>query len=140
MSQHMLWLEECQKIIFFPKLRTFEQGTRTSEEAAYQLGCNICNIAKSIIFEGKNGAIVVITSGINRVDKEKKLKNLLGYKPSRASNEYVRNNTGFKVGGVPPFGHLNDVICIIDEDLLRYDIVWGAGGTSKSVLILLQIY
>ena len=78
-------------------------------------------------------AIIVITSGSNRVDRKKKLKKILGYKPSQASPEYVLESTGYAVGGVPPFGHLKETIKIIDEDLFKYDLIWGAGGTADTV-------
>ena len=64
----------CEEIGFSPSPRTYEQGTRTSQDAADQLGCEVAHIAKSIVFEGQEGAIVVITSGSNRVDRKGKLK------------------------------------------------------------------
>ena len=94
---------------------------------------DVSNIAKSIVFEGQDVAIIVITSGSNRVDRKKKLKKILGYKPGQASPEYVLESTGYAVGGVPPFGHLKETIKIIDEDLFKYDLIWGAGGTVDTV-------
>ena len=82
---------------------------------------------------GENGAIVVITSGSNRVDRKKKLKKILGYKPGQASPEYVLENTGYAVGGVPPFGHMKNTKIIMDEDLFDYELIWGAGGTADTV-------
>ena len=133
MDGHEIWMEECAKINFEAKPRRYKEGTRTSEDAARQLQCDVSNIAKSIVFEGQDVAIIVITSGSNRVDRKKKLKKILGYKPGQASPEYVLESTGYAVGGVPPFGHLKETIKIIDEDLLKYDLIWGAGGTADTV-------
>jgi len=133
MDGHQIWMFECAKIGFDAKPRRYKEGTKTSEDAARQLQCDVSNIAKSIVFVGENAPIVVITSGSNRVDRKKKLKKILGYKPGQATPEYIFQNTGYKVGGVPPFGHLKETIKIIDEDLFRYDIIWGAGGTADTV-------
>ena len=72
----------------------YEEGTRTSQDAADQLGCKVAHIAKSIVFEGPEGAVVVITSGSNRVERKRKLKRILGFKPGMASPEYVLESTG----------------------------------------------
>ena len=133
MDGHQIWMQECAKINFEAAPKRYKEGTRTSEDAARQLHCDISNIAKSIVFEGQDVAIIVITSGSNRVDRKKKLKKILGYKPGQASPEYVLKNTGYAVGGVPPFGHLKETIKIIDEDLFKYDLIWGAGGTADTV-------
>ena len=76
MDGHDVWLAECEKIGFMPAARRYEEGTRTSQDAADQLGCEVAHIAKSIVFAGEDGAVVVITSGANRVDRKKKLKRL----------------------------------------------------------------
>ena len=133
MDGHQIWMDECAKISFDANPRRYKEGTRTSEDAARQLQCDVSNIAKSIVFEGQDMAIVVITSGSNRVDRKKKLKKILGYKPGQATPEYVLESTGYEVGGVPPFGHLKETIKIIDEDLFKYDLIWGAGGTADTV-------
>ena len=133
MDGHQIWMDECAKINFDARPRRYKEGTRTSEDAARQLQCDVSNIAKSIVFEGEEVAIVVITSGSNRVDRKKKLKKILGYKPGQATPEYVLESTGYEVGGVPPFGHLKKTIKIIDEDLFKYDLIWGAGGTADTV-------
>ncbi|MBK64814.1 MAG: hypothetical protein CMB47_04750 [Euryarchaeota archaeon] len=133
MDSHDVWIKECHKLDFFPSPRKYKEGTKTSEEAAKQLGCEVSNIAKSIVFMGKDCAIIVITSGSNRVDRKKKLSKILGYKPGQASPKYVLDNTGYEIGGIPPFGHLKRCIVMCDEDLLKYDIVWGAGGTHDTV-------
>jgi prolyl-tRNA editing enzyme YbaK/EbsC (Cys-tRNA(Pro) deacylase) len=133
MDGHQIWMEQCQKINYIAEPKKYEAGTRTSADAAYQLGCDISHIAKSIVFMGENEAIVIITSGSNRVSRKKKLKKILGYKPGQASPEYVLDNTGYAIGGVPPFGHLKNTKIIMDEDLFKYELIWGAGGTADTV-------
>jgi prolyl-tRNA editing enzyme YbaK/EbsC (Cys-tRNA(Pro) deacylase) len=133
MDGHELWLSQCEKIGFSPSPKKYDEGTRTSQDAADQLGCEVSHIAKSIVFEGPEGAVVVITSGSNRVERKKKLKRILGFKPGMASPEYVLKSTGFAIGGVPPFGHTNPVTILMDEDLMQYDLIWGAGGTPQTV-------
>ncbi len=133
MDGHDAWLAECEKIGYTPSARHYEEGTRTSQDAADQLGCEVAHIAKSIVFAGKDGAVVVITSGANRVDRKKKLKRLLGYKPSMTDPQYISENTGYAPGGVPPFGHIKPCTVLMDEDLLQYDLVWGAAGSAQTV-------
>ena len=133
MEGHELWLSQCEKIGFHPMPRKYEEGTRTSQDAADQLGCEVAHIAKSIVFEGSEGAVVVITSGSNRVERKRKLKRILGFKPAMASPEYVQESTGYAIGGVPPFGHTRPVTVLMDEDLMQYEMVWGAGGTPQTV-------
>jgi len=133
MNGHELWLAECAKIGYEPQARRYAEGTRTSQDAADQLGCDVAHIAKSIVFVGQEGAVIVITSGANRVERKRKLKRVLGYKPGMATPEYVLESTGYQIGGVPPFGHPKPVTVLMDEDLIQYDLVWGAGGTAQTV-------
>lgn len=115
----------------------FEQTTRTSAEAAQAIGCEVAQIAKSLIFKGKQSgrAILVIASGANRVD-EKKLKAVLGEKVEKPEADFVREQTGFVIGGVPPVGHAQKLATLIDEDLLKLETIWGAAGTPNAVFKL----
>ena len=133
MDGHELWLSECQKLGYSPEARLYAEGTRTSQDAADQLGCDVAHIAKSIVFAGQEGAVIVITSGANRVDRKRKLKRAIGYKPGMAAPEYVLEATGYQIGGVPPFGHPKPVFVLLDGDLMQYELVWGAGGTAQTV-------
>ena len=133
MDGHDVWLAECAKIGYLPKARLYEEGTRTSQNAADQLGCEVAHIAKSIVFAGEDGAVVVITSGANHVARKRKLKRLLGYKPSMTNPQYIEENTGYAPGGVPPFGHLKPCTVLMDEDLFQFERVWGAAGSAQTV-------
>jgi prolyl-tRNA editing enzyme YbaK/EbsC (Cys-tRNA(Pro) deacylase) len=111
----------------------FDESTHTAQEAADAIGCQLAQIAKSILFRSASGKpVLVITSGMNRVD-EKKVKALLGEKIERASPEFVKEMTGFEVGGVPPLGHANPCVVYLDEDLKAYPTLWAAGGTPNAV-------
>jgi prolyl-tRNA editing enzyme YbaK/EbsC (Cys-tRNA(Pro) deacylase) len=111
----------------------FDASTRTSQDAAAAIGCTVAEIAKSIIFKsGEGRAVLVIASGVNRVD-EKKVRALLGRSIKRADADFVRDRTGYAIGGVPPVGHTSAPIVLIDEDLQQFAFVWAAGGTPNSV-------
>lgn len=115
----------------------FEQTTRTSTEAAQAVGCDVGQIAKSLIFKGKQSgkAILIIASGANRVD-EKKIRALAGEKVEKPNADFVREQTGFVIGGVPPVGHAQKLETLIDEDLMKFDEIWGAAGTPNAVFKL----
>ncbi len=111
----------------------FDESTHTAQEAADAIGCQLAQIAKSILFRSAGGRpVLVIASGTNRVD-EKKVKALLGEKIERASPDFVKEATGFEVGGVPPLGHANPCVIYLDDDLKVYPTLWAAGGTPKAV-------
>ncbi len=111
----------------------FDESTHTAQEAADAIGCQLSQIAKSIIFRSASGKpVLVIASGTNRVD-EKKVKALLGEKIERAPPEFVKEMTGFEVGGVPPLAHASPCVVFVDEDLKAYPTLWAAGGTPNAV-------
>jgi Cys-tRNA(Pro) deacylase len=113
------------------------QSTRTAEDAARAVGCRLGQIVKSLIFQGKQSLrpILVTVSGANRVN-EKKLAGLLAEPISMADADFVRENTGFVIGGVPPVGHSRRLKVLIDEDLLQYEEIWAAAGTPRAVFKL----
>lgn len=119
------------------KVVEMAESTRTADEAANAVGCNVGQIVKSLIFRGKESEspLLVVASGANRVD-EKKLKLLAGEKVGRADASFVREKTGFAIGGVSPVGHLQSIKTIIDEDLLQYEEIWAAAGTPNAVFRL----
>lgn len=116
------------------KVTTFDQSTKTSQQAADALGCEVAQIAKSMVFMNKDDrtAILIIASGANRVDKEI-LENVVGAPVKLADPEFVLEQTGYIVGGVAPIGHTIPPKIYIDKDLLEYEYVWAAAGTSNSV-------
>jgi prolyl-tRNA editing enzyme YbaK/EbsC (Cys-tRNA(Pro) deacylase) len=112
----------------------FADSTRTALEAAERVGCQVGQIVKSLIFRGASSgeAVLVLTSGANRVD-ENRLGTAAGEPIQRADPEFVRQQTGFAIGGVPPVGHPGPVKTFIDEDLMQYASVWAAAGTPNAV-------
>ncbi len=115
----------------------FAETTRTAEDAAARVACNVGQIIKSLIFKGKKSgkAILVLTSGANRVDV-KRVKVYAKEMPKRATPDYVRACTSFAIGGIPPVGHPHPIETYIDEDLLDFDEIWAAAGTPNAVFKL----
>jgi Cys-tRNA(Pro) deacylase len=115
----------------------FEQTTRTSAEAAAAVGCEVAQIAKTIVFRGKTSglAVVVVASGANRVS-EKKVEALVSESLGRADADFVREATGFAIGGVAPIGHTKPIKMLLDADLQRFASIWAAGGTPFAVFPL----
>ncbi|MHB0868396.1 MAG: YbaK/EbsC family protein [Chloroflexota bacterium] len=113
------------------------QTTRTSAEAAAAIGCRVEQIAKSLVFRGRQSQkpVLVIASGVNRVN-EKRVGELLGEPIERADPDFVRARTGFVIGGVPPIGHLERLVTFIDEDLLQHGEIWAAAGNPNAVFRL----
>ena len=114
----------------------FEAGTRTAADAAAAVGCTVAEIAKSLVFKAASGRpVLVVASGVNRVD-EKKVAALIGEKIGRADADFVRENTGFAIGGVPPVGHAVAPFVLVDADLLGFEAIWAAAGTPNAVFRL----
>ncbi|AOJ82208.1 MULTISPECIES: YbaK/EbsC family protein [Burkholderia] len=113
-----------------------EETGKTSAEAAAGLGCSVAQIAKSILFRRRaDGApVLVVASGANRVD-EKKVAAQVG-EVGRADAKFVRDNTGYAIGGVCPIGHLVEPVTLIDRDLLELDSLWAAAGHPHAVFNL----
>ena len=115
----------------------FPDSTRTAQEAADAIGCSVEQIVKCLVFQRfpSGRSLLIAASGGNRVN-EKRIKELLGEKIVRADAEFVREVTGFPIGGVPPVGHTQPIETIIDEDLMQYDEIWAAAGTPNAVFRL----
>ncbi|HMZ86401.1 MAG TPA: YbaK/EbsC family protein [Giesbergeria sp.] len=113
-----------------------DDAARTAQQAADALGVQLGQIAKSIIFRRKqdDAAVLVITSGDRRVD-EKKVAALVG-KIGRADAEFVKERTGFSIGGVSPVGHASAPVTLIDRELQRFAVVWAAAGHPHGVFPL----
>ena len=115
----------------------FPASTRTAADAASAIGCTVAQIAKSIVFRGHKSAraILVIASGVHRID-ENRIAAVLGEKLEKASAGFVREATGFAIGGVPPCGHPSPIVTFIDRHLLDLPVVWAAAGTPNAVFSL----
>jgi prolyl-tRNA editing enzyme YbaK/EbsC (Cys-tRNA(Pro) deacylase) len=115
---------------------TFEDSTKTSQQAADQLKTQLAQIGKSIVFKTQSEKfVIVITSGVNRVN-EQKIEAELNEKLVKTNGEEIRKYIGFPIGGIPPFGHDNKTIMFIDENLLNFNEIFCAGGTPNSIFAI----
>jgi prolyl-tRNA editing enzyme YbaK/EbsC (Cys-tRNA(Pro) deacylase) len=121
----------CFRVVELPA------STRTAAEAAQAVGCTVGQIVKSLVFRRlvSNQPILVETSGSNRVN-EARLSELTGEPIGKADADFVRQRTGFVIGGVPPIGHSEKLETFIDQELLQYDLIWAAAGTPNAVFCL----
>mgnify|MGYP001010722575 CR=1 FL=1 len=113
-----------------------DDAARTAQQAADALGVGVGQIAKSIIFRRKSddAAVLVVTSGDRRVD-EKKVEALVG-KLGRADADFVKQKTGFSIGGVSPVAHAQAPVTLIDRELFRFSEIWAAAGHPHGVFRL----
>jgi prolyl-tRNA editing enzyme YbaK/EbsC (Cys-tRNA(Pro) deacylase) len=119
---------------FVPRVVELDRTARSAAEAAKALGCRVEQIVKSLVFKGgRTGRpVLVLASGVNRVD-ERKISGLVSEPVEKADAGYVREKTGFSIGGVPPVGHAEEPATFVDEDLLREEEVWAAAGHTHAV-------
>ena len=108
---------------------------RTSQQAADAVGVGVAQIAKSLVFTVNGAPVMVVASGINRVD-EGKLGRLAGGQVRRADADTVKRATGYAIGGVPPLGHETALPIWVDEDLLRLELIYAAAGVPECVFPL----
>ena len=115
----------------------FNETTRTSADAAVAIGCAVDQIEKSLVFKTKitGRAILVIASGSNMVNI-KLIKAEVGENITRPDADFVKGQTGFAIGGIPPIGHAQNLTTFIDEDLFLYEDIWAAAGTPNAVFRL----
>lgn len=114
-----------------------DASTRTAAEAAATVGCTVAQIAKSLVFRGAHTGqpVLVIASGINRVNLTA-LAQIVGEPLERADADFVRAQTGFAIGGVPPLGHEHPLDTYIDSDLWQHEEIWAAAGHPNAVFPL----
>lgn len=110
------------------------QSTRTAVDAAGALGCEVDQIAKSLVFRRADTGdpLLVVACGGKRVD-EGRVAETIGATIGKADADMVRARTGFAIGGVPPLGHSEPIVTLFDERLLRFQVIWAAAGTANAV-------
>ncbi|MGE4506679.1 MAG: YbaK/EbsC family protein [Desulfovibrionaceae bacterium] len=118
-------------------VRELPASTRTAVEAAEAVGCAVECIAKSLIFQGKKSGepLLVVAGGANRVDT-KLVEALVGEPVAMAKPDFVREVTGYAIGGVPPVGHATPLKTLVDQDLLAHGRIWAAAGTPHALFEL----
>jgi prolyl-tRNA editing enzyme YbaK/EbsC (Cys-tRNA(Pro) deacylase) len=116
------------------EIRLLSDAVRTARLAADALGCEVGQIANSLIFRdvANSSAVLVMCAGDRRVDLQK-VKALCGIELGKADADFVRQQTGFAIGGVPPVAHANPLRCLLDASLQRHVEIWAAAGTPESV-------
>ena len=116
------------------EVRELPDSTRTAPEAAAALGCDVAEIAKSLVFRAAESGdpVLVIASGADRVD-ERLLAAAVGEPIEKADADFVRERTGFGIGGVPPVGHAGPLSTFVEERMLALERVWAAAGTPRAV-------
>ncbi|WP_327701907.1 YbaK/EbsC family protein [Streptomyces decoyicus] len=109
-------------------------STRTAADAASALGCGTAQIVKSLVFrkEPTGEPVMVLASGPNRVN-EKTIAARVGGRIGKADAEFVKQTTGYAIGGVPPVCHREPLTVLVDEDLLAFEETWAAAGTPHAV-------
>jgi len=122
---------------FAGRVVQLETTTRTARDAAQAIGCGVGQICKSLLFQGELSGepVLVIASGANRVD-ENQIGEIVAEPVGMAQADYVRERSGYAIGGVPPFGHPVRLRTIVDADLLQYPTVWAAAGHPRAVFEL----
>ena len=116
------------------ELDTFPSSTRTAADAARSVGCQVEQIAKSLVFKSRLSGepVLIVASGANRVDL-KKVGEVLGVELEMADAKFVRERTGFAVGGVPPVAHEQGIEIYLDRDLFAFELIWAAAGRPDTV-------
>lgn len=116
------------------EIRILSDAVRTAQLAADALGCEVGQIANSLIFrdQASDEAVLVMCAGDRRVDLQKVLLET-GIELGKADAEFVRQQTGFAIGGVPPVGHARSLRTLLDDSLQRHSVIWAAAGTPDSV-------
>ncbi|HUD68731.1 MAG TPA: YbaK/EbsC family protein [Acidimicrobiales bacterium] len=115
------------------RVREFTQATKTSQQAAAALGCDLGAIASCLVFLVDGQAVIVIKSGRHRVDTERLAAAARGATARQATPDEVRRATGQPIGGVSPVGWPAPMRAFIDESLTDYDVIWSAAGTPNAV-------
>jgi Cys-tRNA(Pro) deacylase len=127
-------VDTLRELNIVTQVKELPESTRTALEAANAVGCQLGQIVKSLVFQTGKGLkpILILTSGKNQVN-ENKVAQLLEQEIKFAPARFVREQTGFAIGGVSPFGLKKDIPIFIDEDLLKYKIIWAAAGSHNAV-------
>jgi prolyl-tRNA editing enzyme YbaK/EbsC (Cys-tRNA(Pro) deacylase) len=115
------------------QVRTLDDAARTAAQAAAQLGIEVAQIANSLVFAADGAPLLVMASGGHRVDTTKVAALVGATSVDRATPEFVREHTGFAIGGVAPVAHPEPLRTLVDTELERYDEVWAAAGHPHTV-------
>jgi prolyl-tRNA editing enzyme YbaK/EbsC (Cys-tRNA(Pro) deacylase) len=126
--------EELRRLEVPAEVREMPESTRTAAEAAAAVGCSVAQIVKSLVFRSVTAdePVLVLVSGADRVDVAR-LAAVVGDEVEQATGKFVRERTGYAIGGVPPVAHAEALVTYLDEHLLGHAVVWAAAGTPRAV-------
>jgi prolyl-tRNA editing enzyme YbaK/EbsC (Cys-tRNA(Pro) deacylase) len=129
--------DALQDLGFSLQVIELPDSTRTASEAAEAVGVQVGQIVKSLVFKAKRSGrpILIVASGAHRVN-EKRIEARIDEPLGKASADFVRESTGYAIGGVPPVGHSQQIQTFVDQDLLQYEEIWAAAGTPHAVFRL----
>ena len=129
--------DTLEKLGCASKVLELSSETKTAQQAAETIGCEVAQILKSLIFMTKEShlPLLVLASGVNRVDA-KKIEQEMGEKILKADADFTKKVTGFTIGGIPPFGHPEKITTFVDKDLFQYEEIWAAAGMPNAVFCL----
>jgi Cys-tRNA(Pro) deacylase len=115
------------------EVRRFPEGTRTADDAARAVGCDVAQIVKSLVFETDGKPVIALISGADRLDPRRLASAMGAERVERPNGDAVRAATGYAIGGVPPIGHIPPVPILMDRHLLQHPGVWAAAGLPDAV-------
>lgn len=115
------------------EVHEFDEGTKTAADAADAVGCDVAQIASSIVMLADGEPVVVVTNGANRIDETRVAEELGAEEIRMADADAIRETLGWSIGGVPPICHETDVPVLFDETLSGFETVWAAAGTPDAV-------
>ena len=118
------------------EVKRFPEETRTAADAARAIGCEVAQIVKSLVFIADDRPVVALVSGVDRVDTALLATAVGAGAARRATGDEARSATGFAIGGVPPFGHAEPLIVLLDPRLLAHEVVWAAAGLPDAVFAI----
>lgn len=111
----------------------FEGETRTSQDAADQIGCEVARICKSLVFQDGDEPVLLLMSGSDRVDLDRAASAVGAERLARADADLAKRFTGYSIGATPPFGHAQQMRVYVDRALVELGRVWAAGGRTDTV-------
>jgi len=114
-------------------VQRYPAGTRTAQDAARAVGCDVAQIVKSLVFVADGRVVIALVSGADRADTQRLAAALGAGRVRRADADQAREATGYAIGGIPPLGHRSAVPVLMDEHLLEQDTVWAAAGLPDAV-------
>jgi prolyl-tRNA editing enzyme YbaK/EbsC (Cys-tRNA(Pro) deacylase) len=128
------FLEATRALGHDVEVRTFPEGTKTAQDAATAIGCDLAQIVKSLVFLADGRPVLALTSGVNRVDTDRLADLAAAEHVRRADADEVRAATGYPIGGTPPFNwSAGQPPTFVDEGLMRHDVVWAGAGAPDAV-------